>query len=140
VKLLVLRGKDKSRTIDPARDLRTPVAEMKGLPVRVTTFRSAERSHGAEAVLVLERGRILSVVASAGEMKLYLSPRAEFRCIAPDDPPKGESAAPLKPTGGDICPPCLDGCHTMCCWSRNVDHGSQCECTHSSHYGAGGGQ
>lgn len=77
-------AKDKSRK--PAANSKEPVAEMKGVPVRVTTFAGAQRSHGAEAVLVLTRGQIRSVVATAGTLSLYLSPRAQFRLLEPDAP------------------------------------------------------
>ena len=85
MKISIFLAKDKSKTVAPV-DSKTPVAEMKGVPVRVTDYQAATRSHGAEAVAIILGGRIRSVVASAGEMKLYLSPRAKFRLIEPDAP------------------------------------------------------
>lgn len=84
MKITIWRGKDKSKASGVAH--KTPVMEMKGVPVRVTTFPQATRSSGAEAVVIITGGQIRSVVARAGEMDLYLSPRAEFRCIEPDPP------------------------------------------------------
>lgn len=124
MKILILRGKDKSKTAT-AQNPKAPLTEMKGVPVRVTTFRSAERSHGAEAVVILERGRILSVVASAGEMKLYLSPRALFRCIEPDAPKV------VSGTGGYRCAACLAGKHTECENLHGQAAGDEyCDCFH----------
>jgi hypothetical protein len=90
MKLSVYLAKDKSRLQRAQRETKAPVAEMKGVPARVTTFTPATRSHGAEALVVLDRGRILSVVASAGEMRVYLSPRSRFRAIEPDPSPSAE--------------------------------------------------
>lgn len=123
MKISVYLAKDKSR-LPGARDAKAPMAEVKGVPARVTTYAGAERSHGAEAVVILDRGRILSVVARAGEMKLYLSARAQFRVIEPEPP----TERPL-----DVCAPCFDGCHTSCEANGQEDRELYCRCSHSSH-------
>jgi len=80
----VWRGKDKGKSVPI--DSKTPATEIKGVPVRITTFPQANRTSGAEGVVILTRGSIRSIVARAGEMDLYLSPRAEFRVIEPEPP------------------------------------------------------
>ncbi len=132
MKISILRGKDKSKAA--SGDHKVPLTEMKGVPVRVTDFQAATRSHGAEAVVILTRGRIRSFVASAGELKLYLSPRAEFRCLEPDPPEERLAEEPLT-----LCAACRDGWHVMC---ENVGHEDDwCECKHASHpFATSGGQ
>jgi hypothetical protein len=100
MKLSVFLAKDKSR-LPGSRDTKAPLAELKGVPVRATTYARAKRSHGAEAVLVVDRGRIVSVVASAGEMKLYLSPRSRFRLIEPDLPPQQANSSEVSKAGAE---------------------------------------
>jgi hypothetical protein len=130
MKLIVVRGKDKSKTASPDTS-KSPVTEIKGLPVRVTTYDGATRSHGAEAVVVLKANRIRSIVVTAGEVKLYLSPRAQFRVIEPEVPEERPAGEPLT-----LCAACRDGCHVMC---ENTDSEDDwCECVHSSHVVAGG--
>jgi hypothetical protein len=85
MKISIFLAKDKSKTVARA-DSKTPVAEMKGVPVRVTSYQGATRTHGTEAAVIITPQSFRSVVASAGEMKLYLSPRAKFRVIEPDAP------------------------------------------------------
>lgn len=53
-----------------------------GMPARVTSFQRAEITSSSEALVVITRGRVRSVVARPGEMTVYLSPRAEYRVVA----------------------------------------------------------
>lgn len=122
MKIRVWRGKDRSKTAPV--DRKTPMTEVQGLPVRVTTYQAATRSHGAEAVVIVSRGQIRSVVVWGGEMDLYLSARAEFRCILPD-PPKAEKTVEVH------CSACVAGRHEDCenlSERRAVDQ--WCECVH----------
>jgi hypothetical protein len=128
MKLSIFMAKDRSKTASPV-DSKTPVVEMKGVPARVTSFRGATRTHGREALAIILCGRIRSVVASAGEMKLYLSPRAKFRLIEPD-PPKAADEMLI------ICPACEIGKHAQCVNYFPDIHFADfpadlfCECTH----------
>lgn len=63
---------------------RKPMRTVAGLPVRITSFQRATPSHKSEALVVLTRGTMRSVVARPGEMTLYLSPRAEYRMFEPE--------------------------------------------------------
>jgi hypothetical protein len=134
MKIRVWHSKDKSKASrnDTSRLVAT---EMKGVPVRVTTYPQATRTSGAEAVLILTRGSIRSVVARAGELNLYLSARAEFRVIEPDPPEPGKTYPPEAllpdPEALTLCAACRDGCHAMC---ENADtEDDWCECNHASH-------
>jgi hypothetical protein len=122
-------ARDKSKSPIPVIEgvkhpSKVPAAEMKGVPVRVTTFPGATRTTGAEALVILRRGRVRSVVARAGEMDLYLSPRAEFRCIEPDAPKHEPTEA--------ICLPCtVNDCSHCANIAAEVDEALQlCECAH----------
>jgi hypothetical protein len=132
MKITVLRGKDKSKS--SAAEHKIPAAEMQGLPVRVTDYQGAAQSHASEALLILTRGRICSFVASGGGVKLYLSPRAEFRCIEP------ELAPALRET---ICLPCtMEDCGHCDNIAAEIDgEVKRCECAHGArgHGESGGG-
>lgn len=60
-----------------------PIAEAAGLPIRVTTFSQAKQSSKSEVVVILEGGKMRSIVYRAGEVDIYLSPRARFRMLVP---------------------------------------------------------
>jgi hypothetical protein len=83
MKMRVWMASDRSKARKASR---SASVEVKGLPVRVTTYPQATRTSSAEAVVIVTRGSIRSVVARAGELDLYLSARAEFTVIEPDPP------------------------------------------------------
>ena len=97
MKISVFMARDKSKASAGAS--KAPVAEAKGVPARVTTYGGAARSHASEALLVVTRGSVRSFTATAGELKVYLSARAEFSLVGID--PEAQDKAAAEAAGGE---------------------------------------